>query len=156
MSPKVITASNSKSSFKAHTSMVVLSVSEETNTAVLSQAAGPNWNRLTGSSEVLVSLPILLSGAGRWPLHIRPTMAQATSGRLRDRCKESRHCQGITNTISSSNIQRNTELWAIREWNVCKYVSCVEIKRLWWKQNKVQRCCPVEQLSQGGRKKQTC
>lgn len=112
---KVITALNSKSSFKAHKrSSSLWSISEATNTAVLSQVACPDRNALTGSSEVLFSLPILLSGAGRGPLYIRPRPE-----RLRDPCEESRHCQGIINTISSSDIQWNTELWAIREWNMC-------------------------------------
>jgi len=107
---------NSKCSFiKAHKrcSLSLGSISEETNNVVLLSQVCPNRNPLTGSSEVLFSLPILLSGAGRGPLHIKPR-----PDRLRDQCEESRHCQRITSSISS-DIQWNTQLCAIREWNMC-------------------------------------
>lgn len=109
---KVITALNSKCSFIQGTQSVVVQAWEAFQKRRITLPCWaryvPNRNPLTGSSEVLFSLPILLSGVGRGPLHIR-----------RDQCEESRHCQGITNTISSSDIQWNTELWAIREWNMC-------------------------------------
>lgn len=137
---KVITAVNSKCSFIQGTQSVVVQAWEAFQKRRITLPCWaryvPNRNPLTGSSEVLFSLPILLSGVGRGPLHIRPR----PMWRKQTLSRNYKHYFLIRHPVKH---------WALSDQGVkyvCKYVSCVEIKRLWWKQNKVQRCCPVEKL----------